>query len=1019
MLLNKYDFSLTENNKNSDYWKEIAKNNSKIFKNTLLLPPPNITGNLHLGHALDSVTQDFLVRFSYLNKKPIYWIAGIDHAGISAQNKIESLKIPALDNDQKKREYTLETWYPQSRQKFFQQWEKLGLLIDYEKAVFSLDPIIQKQVKKAFIKLYHDGLIYRGEKLVNWDSKLKSVISDIEVENISGKSRLYYLKYELIKKTNPPILGRKNEKNNTFVRVIILNKEKQILLVKDKKWGWTLPGGKVEENETLEEAAKREVFEETNLTIEKRKLLLIGRETFFFNNQPWEGYFYRIDKYEGEIKIKEEEQGKMLEINFFNKESKEVNEYSQYFADKKEYQKLLNNESQYESKDYLLIATSRPETIFADVALFVNPDDKRYQKYIGKQVKHPWTKKIIPILADKSVKIDFGTGVLKCTPGHDQKDYELSKKYQLPVISCCDEKGILNELTDHYQGEEINNIRKNLVKELVKKHICEKIEDYETSLAYSTKSGALIEIILSQQWFLDLPSLIEKIEKIQPNFLKKIDFIPINFQKELEKWRNKTQEWCLSRQLWWGHQIPAWYHKKTGEIHVGEELCFCEKQEYKGKIFKHEHRSLSEWEPEKDVLDTWFSSGLWPIVTLITEEKNFPNKLPNSYPITTLITGYDILFFWVLKMIILGTYFTGQLPFKQILFHGLIRDEKGRKMSKSLDNGVEPEILIKKYGCDSLRLFLLENNIWGSDLVYQEEKIIGSWRFCQKIWSIANLITRKLEIEKLRKIVKGDLKENNNLINQWVFNKLKILQQDYFSHLEEKKWEINLIVNKLTKFVKETLSNDYLELIKISPWDKNTENTLLFVYQQLLIMLHPIIPFITEYIYQAITGTKILESEVEKISLEKENNEIWQIDCLLLLISKIRNIRKDNNINHFFLELMPEWEKEKKHLLDFNLFLEPLTKSKISFFEKAEKNNFESFVNFQPFGILWYQQNINIKELQEKLIFYEKECQRSEKLLKNNSFIKKAPTKLIEEEKKKLISYQKQKKELEEKLKNL
>lgn len=593
MFSSRYDFQLTEKNKNLDYWQEIIKLTSENFTGTLLLPPPNITGNLHLGHALDSVLQDFLVRFSVLAGQPIYWIAGIDHAGISTQSKIESLKITDLNTNEKKKEYTWKTWYPQTRQNFSQQWQKLGLLIDYEKAKFTLDPIIQQQVKKAFIKLYQDGLIYRGKRLVNWDPQLKSAISDIEVEHKISQSKLYYLKY------------------------LLLN-----------------------------------------------------------------------------------------------------------------------------SKEYLTVATSRPETFFSDVALFVNPQDKRYKKHVGKSVKHPFTEKIIPILADESIKIDFGSGVLKCTPGHDFVDYELGKKYNLPIISCCDEKGILNELAKHWQGQMIGEIRENLVKELEKKEICLKVETYETNLAYSAKSGSLVEPLLSQQWFLDLSSLIKKIEQKNPDFLAKIAFFPPQFAKTLKDWKEKTHEWCLSRQLWWGHQIPVWYHKKTGRVYVGTNPP--EKRE--------------DWEPEKDVLDTWFSSGLWPLVVSAQEGENFPSPQPNCYPITTLITGYDILFFWVLKMILLGTYFTGQVPLQQILLHGLIRDKHGKKMSKSLGNGVEPDELIAKYGCDSLRLFLLENNTWGSDLVYQEEKVIGSWRFCQKLWSITNLIMNKIPTAELRKVRKKELK---------------------------------------------------------------------------------------------------------------------------------------------------------------------------------------------------------------------------------------------------------------------
>ncbi|MDR1670129.1 MAG: valine--tRNA ligase [Spiroplasmataceae bacterium] len=588
-LISKYSFNSIEKNSKVNYWKEIAKNSSSNFISTLLLPPPNITGNLHLGHAFESVIQDFLVRFSYLNKKPIYWIAGIDHAGISTQSKIENLKIPELDNDQKKREYTLQTWYPQTRQKFYQQWEKMGLLIDSEGASFTLDPIIQKQVREAFIKLYQDGLIYRGSRIVNWDTKLKSVISDIEVDHKTSTSKLYYLKYQ------------------------------------------------------------------------------------------------------------------------------------------------IQNDD-----DFLLVATSRPETIFVDAALLVNPNDERYKKYIGKKIEHPWTGKIIPILADKAVKIDFGSGVLKCTPGHDLTDYELGKKHQLPIISCCNERGILNELAGEWQGREISDIREEFVEKLAEKGICVKIEEYETNLAYSSKSGTIIESLLSQQWFLDMPNLIKKVEKKQPNFLKKINFVTDQFQKNLKDWCNKTHEWCISRQLWWGHRIPAWYHKQTGEVFVGEKL--------------EEKHCSSEWEPETDVLDTWFSSGLWPLVVNAKENENFPHPQIDCYPITMIVTGYDILFFWVLKMILLGIYFTDQIPFKEVLVHGLVRDKYGKKMSKSSGNGVEPEELIKKYGSDSLRIFLLENNNWGSDLVYNEDKVIGGWRFCQKLWSINNLITNKMPVNQLKKI---------------------------------------------------------------------------------------------------------------------------------------------------------------------------------------------------------------------------------------------------------------------------
>ncbi|RHZ36485.1 class I tRNA ligase family protein [endosymbiont GvMRE of Glomus versiforme] len=854
-LPTKYHFNFTEKAENYSYWKEItAKNNN--FSASLLMPPPNITGNLHLGHCLDLIPQDFLVRYFYLKGQPIYWISGIDHAGIATQKKIESLNISNLQTIEQKKNYTLNTWYPQTKKVFFQQWEKLGLFVNYENTKFTLDSNIQEQVKQAFIQLYNDDLIYRDKKLVNWDPQLKSVISDIEVEHKPSESKLYYLKYTLLNSNDNP--QTKQEKNTNhefvFVRTIIQNKEGKILLVKDKKWGWTAPGGKVEKGESLEEAAKREVFEETNLVVEKLKK--VKERIFLFNNkwiknQQWKGYFYWTNEYSSEIQNKES--GKILDIKFIDKTSKEAHEYAQYFSystssHKSDYLKMLDGEVEKQSSNsYLLVATSRPETIFADVALFVNPQDQRYQKYIGQEVQHPVTKKIIPILADEKIIIDFGTGVLKCTPGHDFFDYELGKKYNLPLINCYDKNGNLNDLAGKWQGQEPQSIRQELVKELQEKNICSKIETYQTNLAVSQRTGVSVEPLLSTQWFCDLPQLIKRIETKNPDFLSKINFYPSRFQQIIKEWKEKTHEWCISRQLWWGHQIPAWYHKKTGEIYVG----------------KNSPLPIEEWEPEKDVLDTWFSSGLWPITT-INQGQKFPQPNPQHFPITHLITGYDILFFWVLKMILLSYYFTNQPSFQNIYLHGLIRDSQGRKMSKSLGNGVEPEEIIEKYGADSLRLFLLENNILGSDLIFEESKIKGAYNFIQKLWSIGNFLLLKLEEKELKKIEIMELetelnKENNKelkIINTWILTELEKLKKDCFKHSE--KLETSLLAKKLIDFTWQKLSNDYLELIKITAWSPATKKTLLYVYQQILAYFYPFIPFVTEYLYQRVSRQKLL-----------------------------------------------------------------------------------------------------------------------------------------------------------------
>lgn len=589
--IKKYDFCLVEEKEK----KELKgfNVNSNLVSFNLLLPPPNITGKLHLGHAFEVIIQDFIVRWEFLKGKKVNWIVGLDHAGIATQQVIE--RVSSFNLIEEKKNFTLNVWFPKIQDKFLEQWRSLGVLINRNSVLFTLDPLAQKQVQQAFIKLYDDGLIHRDYRLVNWDKKLKSVISDIEVENRAVTCCLYYLKYFLYQ----------NEK--------------------------------VEENE------------------------------------------------------------------------------------------------------YILVATSRPETIFADVAVFINPLDKRYKKFSSKKLVNPCGL-IVPILEDEEIQISFGSGAMKCTPAHDFKDYNLAKKYDLPVVSCCDENGFLNELAGKWRGEAIWDIRESLVKELSSKGLLVKSEEYETNLPFSIQTNEIVEPVLSQQWFLDLPKLIQKSEKVLPNFLDKILFFPNLYRKKIEEWKEKAEKWCLSRQLWWGHRIPAWYHKKTKEIYVGESL-FVRKEE--------------EWEAEKSVLDTWFSSGLWSLISS-SKSEIFPS--PSLFPIDLLVTGYDILFFWVFKMIVLGVYFTGKIPFKQVCFHGLIRDSSGKKMSKSLGNGVDPQEIIDKYGSDSLRLFFCRQNVWGEDLIYQENKVKESWAFCQKLWSIANFIIKKVPLKKIRKINSEDIK---------------------------------------------------------------------------------------------------------------------------------------------------------------------------------------------------------------------------------------------------------------------
>ena len=839
--------------KQINYWKKTAQ---KLFEESnfsLLLPPPNITGKLHLGHALDSILQDFLVRYFFLRKRKVKWILGVDHAGISAQNKIDSLAIE-FSNIQEKLDYTLNFWYPETKKNFVEQWLSMGLLIDPNNISFTFDEIRQKQVKQAFVKLYNDGFIYRGKKIVNWDPKLESVISDIEVEHLPVSSKLYFLKY-------------------------------------------FISGGKEDE--------------------------------------------------------------------------------------------------------YLAVATTRPETFFADVALFINPADERYSKYINKFAIHPWNQKKIPILFDSFVKTDFGTGVLKCSPGHDKNDYDLASKYNLPIIACCDEKGILNSLAFEWEGQLINSIRENLVALLIAKDICYKIEDIKNEVAFSSKSFVPIEPLLSWQWFLDLTALIKVVEKKNPNFSAGNVFVPEQFAKILNDWKEKAGQWCISRQLWWGHRIPAWFNVKTKQIHVGDEPV----------IDRH------LWTADKDVLDTWFSSSLWPIISTATSDDNLSDLIKSFHPITYLITGYDILFFWVLKMIIFSLYFTSFFPFKKILLHGLIRDKEGRKMSKSLNNGIIPDYLIKKYGADPLRLFFCENNIWGSDLIFQEEKLIGNWRLIEKISSIANFFSLRLpesnflliDVTSCFEYLNDDKQsEFSKLIAAWILHHFFVLKERYLSKIENENFSINSAFFLLSSFIKKTFSSEYLELVKVEENLNSRINIIsLYVFQQFLVLFHPFAPFVTERIYNEFTKNNLLENEINEFC-PQNFTDVVQIDLFLQIVHQIRSLLK-KEIRKIFLQIN---NREFDFKFDLSFYLEKLLK--ISF--ETTCQDLTSFLHVNSSIRIWYQENSLIPEAEKQKMFnhYLSEINRSQKLLANNSFLEKAPkwmifyeTKKLEENKRKLNDLEK------------
>ena len=568
----KYDHLLCEE---SDLiQKDLQKKNDISFKAkdnffTIVFPPPNVTGKLHIGHAWNCSVQDFLIKYNNLKGKNSLLLTGMDHAGIATQTKYEAfLRENNKFNINEKRETNLKNlheWVKDTASIIRNQWKGLGMSLDYERERFTLDEKSNEAVNYAFVKLYEKGIIYRGLKLVNWDVKLQTAISNIEAIKKEIDSKMYYIKY-----------------------------------------------------------------------------------------------YYESNK-----------------------------------------------------KEYLTIATTRPETIFVDECIFVNPRDNRYKNKINQKVLNPLTSKAIPILIDDYVDKNFGTGAMKCTPAHDFNDYELGIKHKLNIESCINLDGKMNDKANQFKGMDRLEARIKVAQYLKDKGLLVKIEDIKSVVEHSERTNEIVEPLLSEQWFIKMDEYAKRIIKWQKSN-KATVFHPKKFDKMLNNWLVNVHDWCISRQLWWGHQIPAWYHKKTGKIYVGL------------KPPKNE----TEYVRDNDVLDTWFSSGLWPLTL-----NGFKGKLHSRFPTDVLVTGFDIIFFWVVRMMLFSLEFSDQMPFKNVYITGLIRDSLGRKMSKSLGNGVDPNDVIKQYGADALRLFLLSSSSPGEDLKYFPEKVESCWNFLNILWN--------------------------------------------------------------------------------------------------------------------------------------------------------------------------------------------------------------------------------------------------------------------------------------------
>jgi len=835
MLETKYNHLEVENNKYENWKSRGYFTSGDLSKKPycIVIPPPNVTGKLHLGHAWDTTLQDIIIRYKRMQGYDTLWLPGMDHAGIATQAKVDAkLKGMGINPRELEREEWLKyawDWKEEYANNIHNQWAKLGLSLDYTKERFTLDEGLSNAVKKVFIDLYNEGLIYRGERIINWDPVAMTALSNEEVIYKEDKGAFYHIKY-------------------------------------------------------------------------------------------------------------------MLE----------------------------------DSDEYLEVATTRPETLFGDTAVIVAPDDERYLKFVGKNVILPIVNKKIPVLTDIHADKDFGTGVVKITPAHDPNDFEVGNRHNLERVVVMNKDATMNSNALHYEGMTREDCREALVKELEEKGLLIKIDPMVHSVGHSERTDAVVEPYLSKQWFVKMRPLADRVLENQKNKDTKVNFVPTRFEKVMNHWMEITYDWCISRQLWWGHRIPAWY--KGEEVFVGYES------------------PGEDWVQDNDVLDTWFSSALWPFSTL-----GFPDEtelFKRYYPNNCLVTGYDIIPFWVNRMTFQGLHFTDKRPFKDCLIHGLIRDKQGRKMSKSLGNGVDPMDVIEKYGCDSLRYFLATSTSTGMDLRYDEEKVASTWNFINKLWNASRFTLMNV----------NDIGEytfdNLNICDKWILNKLNNTIKNVTKHME--KYDFNVVGSEIYSFVWDDFCDWYIELAKFNMND-TTKTVLIYTLESILKMLHPFMPYVTEEIYLMLPrhDDSIMISSYPEYNKEFVFNDN-SLDLIIELVKKVRKVKLENNIGkEYYLVTNNELVLNNKELISKILKNENILTSYEGDFTNIDISFEGSIISLYYDGSLSEEEKERLLKEKERLI---SSIERREKLLSNEGYVKNAPSNIVENERKSLV---KDKNELE------
>ena len=845
MLDKKYNHKGVEKDKynnwvNKGYFKGDKDKSREPF--CIVIPPPNVTGKLHLGHAWDTTLQDIIIRYKRMNGYDALWLPGMDHAGIATQAKVDKrLREMGINPRGISRDEWLEhawSWKDEYATTIHEQWAKLGLSLDYTKERFTLDEGLSKAVRYVFVKLYEKGLIYRGERIINWDPVQMTALSNEEVIYKEDKGAFYHIKY----------------------------------------------------------------------------------------------YITGTD-------------------------------------------------------EYLDVATTRPETLFGDTAVAVNPSDDRYKHLIGKTVILPIVGKEIPIVGDIHADPDFGSGIVKITPAHDPNDYEVGLRHNLPRVVVMNLDATMNENAPGYEGMTREECREKLVEDLKKQDLLIGIEEMTHNVGHSERSDAVVEPTLSKQWFVKMRPLADRVLANQKNKDTKVNFVPERYEKTMNHWMEITYDWCISRQLWWGHRIPAWY--KGDEVYVGMEA-----PEGDG------------WVQDEDVLDTWFSSALWPFSTLGWPEET--DLFKRYYPNNVLVTGYDIIPFWVNRMTFQGLEFTGKRPFKDCLIHGLIRDKEGRKMSKSLGNGVDPMDVIDEYGADSLRFFLTTNTAPGTDLRYDEEKVKSTWNFINKLWNASRYVLMNLEDMK----TSGYDYQNLSKADKWILTLKNNLIKDVTKNMDS--YDFHNVGNMLYKFIWEDFCDNYIELSKANMND-TTKSVLLDVLTTILKLLHPFMPYVTEEIYSMLPfkdSESIVISTYPKYDSETVfNEEMEEISRVIVDLREIRNLKATNNI-------------KKSDLVMFNTKsdLEYIYKSQLKITDelivKETLKDYQS-INYKSSLIditYFFKNEVNKEELEENIKKLKDSIERRKKLLSNENYVNKAPKNIVDLDIEKLKEEEAKLKLLEEQL---